>query len=260
MNKLFRIILTAVASILIIETGLRAETITYISQTLNFTNFSTGSLTLSFNRINYPVGSYHEGDVYDPDKNVWYTPGVVSVNWSFNLGYDKGSFIFNNPTGKSHIHTWIQHESSFFLTTPSTDFPFPYVNSSEYDFGYPWGEGAYNDFNMGQNSWSGEIWGATGGDLNRWPYMGSLESPDSPDERPNFSFFSGSGTFDIVLDGSQSFTMISNDGNLPFATSPQKWYGDMTFTYGLLGVPEPSAISLLAVGLGVVLRRRRRTV
>lgn len=254
MNKLFRIILTAVASILIIETGLRAETITYISQTLNFTNFSTGSLTLSFNRINYPVGSYAS----EPD----YTPGVVSVNWSFSLGYDKASFIFNNPTGQSRINTQIQHESSFFLTTPSTDFPFPYVNSSENDFGYPWGDGAYNDFNMGQNSWSGEIYGnGSGGNLDRWANFGRLDDPDNPDVRPNYSFFSGSGTFDIVLNASQSFTVQTNDGNLPLPyTSPQKWYGDMTFTYGLLGVPEPSAISLLAVGLGVVLRRRRRTV
>jgi len=34
--------------------------------------------------------------------------------------------------------------------------------------------------------------------------------------------------------------------------------GDMSFTATI--VPEPSALSLLAVGLGVVLRRRRRTV
>lgn len=57
----------------------------------------------------------------------------------------------------------------------------------------------------------------------------------------------------------------SGSGDFYIAIGGYSW--DSTISSGLLnmdnfvvGIPEPSALSLLAVGLGVVLRRRRRTV
>jgi hypothetical protein len=63
----------------------------------------------------------------------------------------------------------------------------------------------------------------------------------TPTSQMNISIFAGSEPYQSV----PSFPIIQS--------------GDMYFTNFQI-IPEPSALSLLAVGLGVVLRRRRRTV
>ena len=66
-------------------------------------------------------------------------------------------------------------------------------------------------------------------------------------------YFTGTGT----VDGDASvFLQVSGSGYLPTNTSANG-SAILTYTYQ---VPEPSALSLLAVGLGLVLRRSRRTI
>ena len=240
MNKLFKIILTAVASILIIEMGLRAETVTYISQTLNFANFTTGSSTFSFNRIDSAVAA----------TAPFTLENVASVDFEVNLGYNRGSYNFDNSDGKSFITVGIEHISRYWLTSPSTGFPFTgnFHPEKIYDF-----TDSYSTFlTMGYEYFESDIRGIGIGSPG--PVAGQQGSYH------DFDFFLGTGTFDIVLNGFQSFNVTANSGNLPVSYSAPKFYGDMTITYGLLGVPEPSALSLLAIGLGLVLRRSRRTI
>ena len=102
-----------------------------------------------------------------------------------------------------------------------------------------------------QESGGSSPWGtvAQGGNVYEWEET-SVDATNA-DPAANRAIRGGS-----CYAGAQAIALSSTYRNPNFG--PQATVDD--FGFRIAGVPEPSALSLLAVGLGVVLRRRRRTV
>lgn len=224
----------ALVAIVVISSGASGNAaVTFFSQTNNFSvpsGFGSGSQTLTFNLADTAtgsvlalsdIGSISITGIINSDGGAWSAQATGS-GATFNVRYTtKGWFESAKPIGISG-------------TSSSPNLLNVYQNPSFFLSG-------------GQSS-SGSIPTASTGTLG-----GALANSA-------FTDFLGAGTFDINIVMSQandgSSVSPTRNGSVSYSSRPTLT-GEVVVTYEI--IPEPSALSLLAVGLGglAMVRSRR---
>jgi len=207
----------------------RAANLT-ILQSTNFSGFTSGTRNLSFKLLDTAFGS--SVSVND----------IVSISITGLIDKSVGGWVVtgNDPDVANDV-TVNQTTKGWFSSAKSIGFSGTSSSPnllSEYN----------QTFSLLPNgTLSGDFGSASTGSLG-----GSLNSSV-------FSEFLGAGTFNIVLNGFQSFLVEGNGIDTSNYNPSPKLSGNVTVTYEI--VPEPSAASLLIFGLGglAALRRVRRS-
>jgi hypothetical protein len=210
--------------------GKAAAPLIYLSQTNNYSNFTSGTRNLTFNLVDTAFGSA----VALSDIREITITGFINKSaggWVVN-GNDPE--VVNDVTVNQTTKGWFTSTKSFGFAGTLIS---PNLNS------------VYSQvFSLQPNgSLSGDFGTDTTGNLG-----GSLDSS-------LFNQYAGLGTFNIVLNGFQSFAVDGNGIDTQFYNPSPKLSGNVVVTYGL--VPEPSSGALLLLGMGglIALRRTRRS-
>lgn len=203
----------------------RAANLT-ISQTNSYSNLSTGTRTLSFNLLDSAFGS----SVAISD--------IVAISITGFINKSAGSWRVDNLEGNSVNVDINQTTKGWFTSAKSIGFLGTEASPNLLS--------TYSDTLtiLPSTTITGNFGTAGTGNLG-----GSLVSSF-------FSEYLGAGTFDIVMNSSQSTSVVGP--GIDQATSSPRLSGNVVVTYEI--VPEPSAASLLIFGLGglAALRRVRR--
>jgi len=219
-------ILVAASLAVVFGTEVRAATVT-ISQTNSYANLTTGTRTLSFNLLDSAFGS----SVAVSD--------IVSISITGLINKSAGSWTVDNLEGNNVNVDINQTTKGWFTSANSIGF-----------LGTEASPNLLSDFSdtvtiLPFDTVSGNFGSAGTGTLG-----GSLASGF-------FSEYLGSGTFNIVVNALQSTSVVGP--GIDQSTSSPRLGGNVVVTYEI--VPEPSAASLLILGLGglAALRRTRRS-
>jgi len=222
--KLCRILIAGLVGLIIgAEVNAAVVTVSH-SQTRGISNFTTVPRTFNFNLIDTAFG-----------QSVALSD-IVSISITASLNKSAGSWSVEDISESEQFVTVTQSTKAWFTSlkpigidgselNPALDSPFSLVVGIP-AFGMETGD--FNTFSTGQ-------------------FGGSLASAD-------FSEFLGAGTFDIVLNGAQSFLVTG--GAVNQNSTPPRISGSVVVTYEI--VPEPSAASLIVFSAGALLALRRR--
>ena len=184
----------------------------------------------------------------------------IDSSGNFQL-WGAGQFFANNP---------FRHKDAyFFLPTRDEWYKGAYGSPSGTWYNYPTGSDSLPAAVSGGTDAETAVYGRTNSHPADITNAGGLSAYGTMAQAGNVWEWNETaldGTNDLVdedrsLHGGAwsddpSFTFLAS--NMFFRNSPS--YGDTYMGFRVAMVPEPSALSLFAVGLGVLLRRRRRTV
>ena len=210
------------------------------SQKIEFSNLRKGSINLSFPKIDTAFLA-----VYGASSPVFVIPvnemgRMVDISITANLNSTAGSWQIDNPSTSSAIASITQSIKGWFTSL----MPISFGGSSA----SPNLDDPYSNLSVnvpGANSASGNFQSLSGAQLG-----GSISSS-------NYSLFTGAGDFAVAVNADSALQIIA-DGMDVSVASPSL-FGDITLTYTV--IPEPSSLSLLALGIGglIALRRARRS-
>ena len=227
--KLNKFLILAVFGLFSLADLKAAVPLIYVSQTNSFSTFTSGTRNLNFNLVDTAFGS----TVALSDIREITITGIINKSAGGWVVTGNDPEIANDVTVNQVTKGWFTSTKSFGFAGTSTS---PNLNSvySQVFSLQPMG------------SLNGDFGTDTTGNLG-----GSLNSS-------TFNQYAGLGTFNIVLNGFQSFAVDGNGIDTQNYNPSPKLSGNVVVTYGV--VPEPSAGALLMLGIGglVALRRARR--
>ena len=222
----FSNILIVASLAVVLGTEVRAATVT-ISQTNSYVNLATGTRTLSFNLLDSAFGS----SVAVSD--------IVSISITGLINKSAGSWTVDNLEGNSVNVDISQTTKGWFTSANSIGF-----------LGTEASPNVLSDFSDTVTILPFETVSGNFGSAGTGILGGSLASGV-------FSEYLGSGTFNIVVNGLQSTSVVGP--GIDQSTISPRLSGNVVVTYEI--VPEPSSGALLLLGIGglIALRRVRRS-
>lgn len=222
--KLCRILIAGLVGLLIGAEG-RAATVT-ISQTNSYSTLTTGFRTLTFNLLDTAYGS--NVDIND----------IISISITGIINKSAGSWSIENLEGSPVNVDIDQSTKGWFTSTKSIGFTGTQSSANLTSLYY--NPVQIPAFSIITGNFGIDSTGLLGGGLSS----------------SFFSEYLGAGTFDIVVNGLQNVSVVGP--GIDQSTTSPRLSGNVVVTYEI--VPEPSAASLLALGLGglIALRRCRR--
>jgi len=222
--KLNKFLIAGLFGLLIGAEG-RAATVT-ISQTNSYSTLATGTRNLTFNLLDSAYGS--AVDIND----------IVSISITGFIDKSAGSWRVENLEGNLVNVDIDQSTKGWFTSTKSIDFAGTQTSPNLISLYY--NPVQVSAFSVVTGNFGTDSTGVLGGGISS-----SL-----------FSEYLGAGTFDIIVNGLQSVSVIGP--GIDQSTSSPRLSGNVVVTYEI--VPEPSSASLIILGLGglVALRRMRR--
>ena len=246
---------SATGSIVSTNTSISTNGLNFVfSQTVSFSDLKTDSLSIRFPYIDTAFLNYSS---VNPSFNlpVDELGRIVKVSISAVINSTDGSIKLANTTASSRSYSFTHNASanlqSLDLQTKGVSLSGGLsflLSANEIDV-----YGAKSGFSVGPSQTITETFAS--GFIDYTSPQRSFSSGEQMFGFADFSKFMGNGEFDVLLDA-EVFSSLGT--SLPYEVIPPSFFGDLILTYEI--IPEPSAASLLALGLTgwVALRRFRR--